>query len=299
MIDFYFAGNHHERIANFVRATNSNALCSYINDIKPIENFYFKFKQEGWKGKLLIDNGAFTMHRNGSKIDIDEYINWLNVNDEYIDYAIALDEIPDTFGKFNHANEIEWCANKTYENFIYMRERVKSPNKLLPVFHQGDDFKWLSKYLDIEGLTYMCISANKTHTSNRMRENFYSDCYAIIKHSSNPNIKIHCLGSATIQNAEKFPFTSMDATTHVKYAIYGWIMTKYGLLYVGDNYAEISKDNNNLDTLRCLCAEYGMDFDKLGNDWLERTIFNAHYVRSVTDKVECERTSFNVVRRLF
>lgn len=299
MDDFYFAGNHCARIQQFIKDNDANVLCSYINDIKAIPT-YFNYKDDGWKGKLLIDNGAYTMYRNGTTIDIDAYIKWLNDNDKYIDYAIALDDIPGIFGESATLDDVQKSAQITYDNYMYMKERVVSPHKLLPVYHQGDDIKWLHKYLDMDDLDYMCLSANKSHTTNVHRERFYTECFSVIKASKHPNMKCHCLGSATFQNAEKFPFVSMDATTHIKYAIYGWLMTPYGLVYGGDDLATIKNMPAEAhDRLAKLCEKYGLDINVLGSDWLERTIFNACYVRDKMKTAVCKVQSFKPVRRLF
>ncbi len=50
-------------------------------------------KKNGRTGKLLIDSGAFSVHKSGKNVDLDEYIQFLNYNHEFIDYYIQLDDI--------------------------------------------------------------------------------------------------------------------------------------------------------------------------------------------------------------
>ena len=86
--DFYFAGTQCQEADDLMVSFNANVLKSYVNDKRSIQK-WFGHKRNGWKGKLMIDNGEFTFHRHGGSLDIDEYIDWINSNDEYIDYAIA------------------------------------------------------------------------------------------------------------------------------------------------------------------------------------------------------------------
>ena len=176
--DFYFAGTQCVEADEMICKLNGNVLKSFVNDKKDIQK-WFERKRNGWTGKLMIDNGAFTVYRQGGTLDIDKYIEWLNEYDEYIDYAVALDNIPGKWREGHTAEEVKASALKTWENYLYMTERVKSPQKLLPVFHMGEHFDNLERYLKCEGLEYMCISALKDIT-NKQREEWYSKCYSFI-----------------------------------------------------------------------------------------------------------------------
>jgi len=206
--DFYFAGSQCEETTNLLYELNANVLKSYVNDMKEI-NEWFKRKQSGWTGKLLIDSGAFTAHRKDTVLDIDKYIKWLNDNDSTIDYAIELDHIPGKWGEIKTFKDAEIGAEESWNNYLYMIERCISPTKILPVFHQGENLTYLKRIVDYQinsqYIPYICISGNKELTSSQ-REDWYAQCYSVIKQSNNPNVKVHCLGSATLSNAIKYPF---------------------------------------------------------------------------------------------
>lgn len=274
--DFYFAGATTERIRNTIVKLNANVLKSYYTDKSAINKF-FEYKKLGWKGKLMIDNGEFSFHRNGGSINIDEYIDWINKNDEYIDYVIAVDSIPGKWRVPKTADDYKKATINTWNNYLYMRDRVVSPNKLLPVFHQGDDFSALERFLSLPDLDYMCISGSKDLT-NAERENFYQSCFDIIN-KVNPNIKIHCLGSATISNVERFPFTSLDSTTCNMVAAMGNIFINGQVTYVGDNCKEIySKGPEYINALEKYCDNIGVSVQDIGNEYQSRCIFNIEYM---------------------
>lgn len=274
--DFYFAGATTERIRNWLVKLNANVLKSYYTDQSMIMKF-FEYKKNGWKGKLMIDNGEFSFHRHGGSIDIDEYIDWLNKYDEYIDYAIAVDSIP---GKWRHPktlHDYSVSTQKTWDNYQYMIKKVKSPHKLLPVFHQGDNFDQLIKFLSIPDLKYMCIAGSKDLT-NADREEFYRKCFYIIN-NINPKIKVHCLGSATISNAEKFNFLSLDSTTCNMVAAMGNVIIDGQVVYVGDNLETLRKMGDDyINALNIYCDKYGINIDSIGSEYQSRCMFNISYM---------------------
>lgn len=296
-IDFYFAGTQAPETEDLMVQLNANVLKSYINDRKVIQRF-FEFKKNGWKGKLLIDNGAFTVHRQGGTIDIDEYIKWLNDNEPYIDYAIALDEIPGVWGQTRTIEQVEQSALKTYENYIYMRDRVNSPRKLLPVFHQGEAWHNLERFLDIDDLEYMCISGSKDAQANQAIK-WFRECFQIIKKSKHPDIKIHFLGSGKVERAETFPITSMDATSWIMTGATGGILTDYGVIYVGDGCKTLNKlPKDAVEKVSKLCESYGLTLKGVGSDYKQRMLFNIHYIVEIMNRVEYVQTDVHT-RRLF
>lgn len=283
--DFYFAGSQCQETTDLIRDLNANVLKSFVNDMSSILK-WFDYRKQGWKGKFLIDNGAFTVHRQGGELDIDRYIGWLNDNDEYIDYAIALDHIPGVWGRKRTYQELREAPIKTWENYLYMIERCKSPNKLLPVFHQGEDYKYLEQIINhkINGeyVQYICISGNKELT-NKQREDFYLKCFDIIKKSNNPNVKTHCLGSATMSNAVKFPFTSMDATSWIMTGANGGIFTDMGVVKISkesyldkDNIVNIPEDAAK--KIEFYCAEHGIQLEQAKESYRYRMLLNIHYL---------------------
>ena len=290
--DFYFAGSQCTECTNLMKQLNANVLKSYHCEQKQISE-WFERKKNGWQGKLLIDNGAFTIHRQGGVIDIDKYINWLNENDEYIDYAIALDDIPGTWGKKRTYEELRESPKKTWANYLYMLDKCKNPQKLLPVFHQGEDFKYLEQIVEhkINGkpVEYICISGNKELT-NKQRETWYTTCFDIIRKSSNPNVKTHCLGSATISNAVNFPFTSMDATSWIMTGANGGILTKFGSVKVSkesisdkDNIVNCNKDV--MDFVLQQCSTYDITLEQIQTDYKYRMMMNVYYLYNTSQNV--------------
>lgn len=224
--DMYFAGNGIKDVEDTIVNQNINKLLSFINDRGAIEK-YIEHKKNGWKGKLLIDSGAFSIHKSGKQANLDVYIDYLNKNHEYLDYYIQLDNIPGKWGVPTSKQEILESPEKTWQNYLYMRSKLIDKDKLLPVFHQLEDFKYLKRMLEYEDeygkIKYMCIASNKQLSTND-RIDWYKRCFDMIERSNNPNIMIHSLGTQSKTHCEMFPFTSVDATS--------WIMTRCKWTYI-------------------------------------------------------------------
>lgn len=281
--DFYFAGEAAKELTQLMIQENANLLRSYMTERKAIEKLCEE-KRNGWKGKLLVDNGAFTIHRKGGNVDIDEYINFINTHDE-ADYFIALDHIPGKWGTPRTPEEVAEAPIHTWENYLYMVDKVNKPEKLLPVFHQGENLKYLDQILKYPKVEYICISGNKELT-NKQRESWYEECYDRI-YELNPNIKVHCLGSATMSNARKYPFTSMDSTTYIMTAINGSIITPKKTIYVGDGGKSMSPEER--EELQRFIDPYGFKVDELGDNGKARLIINFYQILNSSRETESVR----------
>lgn len=88
-----------------------------------------KIKEYAPRLNLLIDCGAFTVHKKGKVIKMEEYYDFLySLDFEIIDY-FALDSIGDPI--------------QTFKNFIKMKEDGFDP---LPIFTRGDTLEQLEEY---------------------------------------------------------------------------------------------------------------------------------------------------------
>ena len=285
MFDFYFAGSQCPESDAKIVELGGNRLFSYLLDKTSI-NKYIEYRKNGWQGKLIIDSGAFTAHRKDVHIDIDDYCNWLNQYQEHIFKAIVLDHIPGKFGVARTAEDVMYAQQKSYENYCYMVQKVTRPQMILPVFHQGESLEYLDKYLDfrIDGkpLDYICISGMKDLT-RQQRQDWYHTVYDRIANSSNPNVKTHILGSATLSDAEQFPLTSMDATSWIMTSASGSILTDYGVVYVSEKGTNLPNHINNMpqeakDNISKYLKSIYMTLDDVCANYKNRTLANVCYL---------------------
>ena len=164
----YTAGSSYPEITEFVRKEGLGQLLSQYTERKHILEWvdYLREHPE-CKSKLFIDSGAFTAHTKGITIDVDEYISFINEIDDCVTVFAQVDTIAGIRGKTVTAQQQEEAPKLSWENYMYMVDKVKSRDKLLPVFHQGDDFKWLVNMLeyrhpDGSPIKYIGVSCNKS-----------------------------------------------------------------------------------------------------------------------------------------
>lgn len=230
-MNLYFAGSSHTLSSQWIIENNLNRLLSQEINRTEIDKITKLRKDGSYTGHILIDSGAFTAHRQGIEIDVDEYIDYINSISEYIDVYAQVDKIPGEFGKPKTQEQLLSAPQESWDNYLYMRPKMKEPDKLMPIYHQGESVKWLENMLeatfDGKHIPYIGISpANDKSQAEKNR--FIDTCFSIIRKSSNPNVQTHAYGMTNLSTLSKYPFTSADSTSWALTAVNGSIMTPWG-----------------------------------------------------------------------
>ena len=232
-IDLYFAGSSHNQASEWITELGCNRLFSQEINRPEIKKMVELRKNNGYSGKILIDSGAFTAHRKSIKIDVDEYIDYLNSITEWVDVYAQVDTIPGEFGKPKTREQLLEAPKLSWENYLYMRDKLKEPDKLMPIYHQGESIEWLENILEakFDGKPIQYIGISPANDKSQVEKNkFIEMCFKLIKRSSNPNVKTHAYGMTNLKTLEKYPFTSADSTSWALTAVNGSIMTPWGVI---------------------------------------------------------------------
>lgn len=283
--NYYFAGSGRDEYEQTCMSLNGLRLLSYYLNKREIQ-YWIDHKKP-----IFLDSGAYSAHTKGIEIDVDEYIEYINERDEYLTCYAQLDTIPGKFGEPKTPEQLAEAPEKTWENYLYMYDKVKSPEKLMPIFHQGEDFKHLRRMLEHKPkVQYMGISpANDVSTPRKAT--WIGECFDIIKSSSNPDVKTHAFGMTSLPLLEQFPFYSADSTSWLMTGSTGSIMTKYGTLIVSEQQRgdknhvahlgeEFKKELNNY------IEGYGFKLEELETDYKERMLFNMTYLSDWANNFE-------------
>lgn len=273
--NLYFAGSKQGNDEHILKR-KACRLFSYGNDKKDIAEFL----QHNERGPLLVDSGAFSVAHSGININIDDYIQYINNHPE-IEYFIELDKIP--YPVLNNETAKE-TAEISWNNYLYMIERLDNWEKLLPVYHFGEDIKYFRQMLEFtykgKHIPYICIGG-RHGVSTAAQERYFDKLFTEIKNSSNPNVKVHVLGMTVLKVLEKFPFYSADSTSYLQQAIYGIIMTKFGSINISDknkkkdNFSYMSEQMQQV--IEDYVNEFGYTIDELKSSYLKRILFNIDY----------------------
>ena len=288
-MDIYMAGSTFKELNGWMQERGYNKLFSQLNDRKEIANWVEYRKQHPeTKSKLFVDSGAFTAHTKGVEIDCDEYIDYLNKNSDYLTVYAQLDDIPGQYGRPRTTQELKESPEKSWNNYLYMAPKLKDKVKLMPVFHQGEDYKWLDNMLNYQDengnfIDYIGIAPGKD-LSVQERRMFLDEVFDHIVRSKNPNVKTHALGITSLWMLELYPFTSADSTSWIMTAVTGSIFTPNGTVTLseqtqdkGTNYhnitnPELKKSIDNYVTSK------GYTIEGLTKDYKQREMFNIMYL---------------------
>lgn len=237
-MNIYFASANFENF-DILAEKNGSVLLSYMNDRSEI-NKWVKYLREHpeCKTNLFIDSGAFTAYTKGITIDIDEYIDYMNSISDVVTIFCELDVIPGKFGEEHTYEEVEYAADQSWKNYLYMLERVTHREKLLPVFHRGENFSHLKKILsytfdDGGKIPYIAL-APIVGSNTKEKYLFLEKCYSIISKSDNCDVKTHILGVGIPSILSHFPCTSSDATSYKKVGAFGGILINGKTIIVSD-----------------------------------------------------------------
>lgn len=308
-MDIYFASQCVKELNEYFEQNNLNLLYSQYNDRAYINKYSDMIKNGVFKGKLMIDSGAFSAFKSCVEVDVDDYIDYLNSLDGNYTVAVQLDKIPGKFGEVKTIDEINEASKKSIENFNYMIDKLTHYKKLMPVFHHHESFDVLQYYLDFtydDGtkIEYIGLSPAKD-VGVPQRDDFLAKCYDIISKSNNNNVKTHLFGTFAIPLLKKYPCTSADATSWKLSAGYGSILTNRGIV----NMSAVQKDRKgnfnslpkqNKEEIINQIKRYGISIDDLIYDTKSRYLFNVKYMVEATSSIiSNNNTTFKFQNKLF
>ena len=278
--DLYAAGAGSKNVLDLKRRLGYDQLLSQYTERKAcIEWAEYKRAHPECTSKLFIDSGAFTAFTKKKVVDVDDYIEFINSIDDQVYIFAQVDKIPGEWGKERTPEQVAEAPKLSWENYLYMVNKVKSPEKLLPIFHQGEDFSWLKNMLEYkytEGplagqyIKYIGISCSKDITSTAWAP-WFDMCFKMIHESNNPNVKTHAFGMTSLKLLEQYPFTSADSTSWVRSAGFGNIVIGGTTVYTSSRNPSDPGYIKNLspalkEDIDKICRKYGYSFFEVADE---------------------------------
>lgn len=300
-IKLYLAGMEE----SCVDKIDCTALFSYIDQGKLQ---FDKLKDFIKPGKLFIDSGAFSAWTKGVKINVKEYIRWLNERAEDIHLCGQVDVIPGdrVFGAT--PKQVREAAQATWDNYLFMRKRLKNPSALLYTYHIGEPIEFLKRALEWkdengEYIPYIALGGMVGKPA-KIRDVFLENCFRIIRDSSNPNIKVHAFGMTDFELLEKYPIYSADSTSWIMVGAMGNVMSDYGNIAVSNKQIHDKNHYSHLPTkaiedFNKIIQEFGFTLDELAEHRDNRILFNALYMKKKVDELNNKERKFTFRKKLF
>lgn len=209
-IFFAGVGVHKSKIARLHELGVKNYLHSY-EDPDAVGVAAQACADSGSGNSLILDSGAYSVWSRGKEIDIKDYIEFAqNLSEKHKNTInqfniVNLDVIPGVKGEIPTAEDIEAAAKQGWENMLTIEKAGIIP---IPVFHQGEDFKWLD--LIKKRHFYIGISPNNDATVNQ-RFAWCSKVFSILK----TDHMTHGFGVTAKKLVWSFPWFSVDSVSWV------------------------------------------------------------------------------------
>lgn len=246
--------------------------------------------------KMFVDSGAWTAFTKGIQIDIDEYITYLNRNSSTFSIMASLDVLP------GGSKEASLCAEKSWDNYLYMRQHIIEKNKLIPVYHQEEPISNLIRMLSYEdkfgNIEYIGFGALASTLDYSVRDSFLAKCFEVVD-KYRPNIKVHAFGMTDLRLLEEYPFASADSSTYALAGAMGEILTEFGRVAISlERKDRIRKESIAGEQVEKYVNKLGFDFDALAMSSLERKKYNIKYLQNWEANRVCTYGK-KKIRRLF
>lgn len=301
--DLYFAGAKNLVVEPYLQQHNANRLCSQLIDRNCVELWC---ANKSASSKLFLDSGAYTAYTKGVVLSVDDYISYINSISSHLTIVAQLDTIPGRYGYPKTKEEIINAPRLSWENYLYMRERLIEPNKLVPIFHQGEDFKWLKnmlEWVDNEGKHIEYIGVSPAVDVPGLEE-WLTESFVMIKNSSNPNVKTHAFGLTQLSVLEYYPYTSADSTSWKLSAAMGNIFTPWGTVYISSR--NLKNNNSSFfaqpDEARNKIIDYierqGFSLEAAMEKDTVRYIININYLLDWAKNYKYKGGTFNVKKQI-
>jgi len=170
--------------------------------------------------QVILDSGAFSAWTKFKAIDLDDYIAFINQHKDLVDFYINLDVIPGNFGRVPSIKEVKESALASIKNLEYMESKGLRP---MPVFHQGEELKYLTTYIE-KGYDYIGISpANDRGTSEKIQ--WLDGIFEFIGDDKGfPTIKTHGFGVTALEIMFRYPWFSVDSASWAFTGAFGSIL---------------------------------------------------------------------------
>ena len=194
----------------------------HCKEEKGLEMKWFDMNKEN-KVCLFLDSGAFSAWTQGVEINIQEYIQFCLEHLDIVDVIANLDVIPGRPYQRLTQKDIDDSAMQGWINYKKMRNAGIPREKLVHIFHQGEDMKWLRRM--VKEMPYIGLSpANDKTTAQKVM--WLDSCMEHVTDKDGmPIVKFHGFAVTSLRLMLRYPWYSVDSTS--------WVVTgRLGSIYV-------------------------------------------------------------------
>lgn len=233
--NYVFSGRIVDEVVNMLKELEVyRPVCTLESQInRDAVRFAIDMKREGFYKWLLLDSGAFSVHTGRIQCTQEDYLEYILSIFDDIDMFAQLDTIPGTLNKPKSPQDYVESAEKTWDNYLFLRENVPDKNKIMPIYHFGEDLSYLDRmlnYVDSDGdkIGYIGLAPAKDAGAT-IQTTYMENMFDHISKSNNPNIKTHLYGFTNLDALlnKHIYASSADSISHRLIAGYNKIYTRH------------------------------------------------------------------------
>lgn len=228
--------------------------------------------EHGHTGKRFMDSGAYPASKKNTDLDIDAYIDYVNLVGDKLDAIAQLDYIP-RIQDGSAEQQAEKSARLTWERYLYMWDRIRPElrKKLIYIIHAEDTETLLRRALewrdkDGEGIQYMGLGLSTTDMAFRWSQ---LDTATRLFKEYNYTGNCHGFGLQVLDCIQTCPYlTTCDSSSAVRDQMTGKVFIKGMMVKVSDDTqphhkSDLSSSHKTLleSELRARAEEMGIDYD--------------------------------------
>lgn len=241
--------------------------------------------------EVFLDSGAFSADSLGATITVDEYCTWLQRHQHLVR---RVDGVPLQAGLDVIDTKNADGALATYQH--QWRAENEYGLYLIPVFHFGEDWRWLDHYAS--NYPYIGLGGLVTgQGSDNARNTAWLDrCWDMLTDAhGRPLVKVHGFAVAGRTKLERYPWASCDASSWLKIATHGNIaLHDWGkVLAVSGNSPARKEAGQHLLSLRdrerdeivAHIERHGFEPGRLMEHYQSRVAWNVAQFRSLQDRI--------------
>lgn len=162
--------------------------------------------------EIVLDSGAYSAWSLGKQVNLDDYITFIHEHKQHLSWYANLDVITDDPSE---------SAEPSFDNFKVMKAAGLDP---VPVFHFGEDPKWLKCYLEMSD--FIALGGVYKYARPRLYS-WLDDVFTeyLTDDKGMPTCKVHGFGWTGTKLINRYPWYSVDSSSWVQLTVRGqtWI----------------------------------------------------------------------------
>jgi len=289
LINIFFAGAGFDYDLPYDVGVRKRLLSWHANSADDIDQYIAaqKIDRESFG---IVDSGAFTVWNKGGVINCVDYAKKLVELLPHFDIAANLDVIPGKKGmaaKDYTAEITERAASQGWKNYCAIQFAIGAygfkPNRLMPIYHQGESMDWLKRMAD--SCDYIGISPSNDYATSQ-RQHWLDDVFDYLR--SLPKLpKTHGYAVTSPVLMKQYPWFSVDSASWVQQGGYGQVSTPLGIVTLTDRESIMGKADamggrDWSPEMKQKVADYltsiGLDVEEVKKSHHERWKANAIYM---------------------